>query len=70
MRCDLNKTQLMLLKHGFDDIQEQASPLPVNNWHSDDHKKRIGQWFNIALTQSILITNVAWAFVLYYKQDT
>lgn len=54
IQCDPEETRSMLLNNGFNDVQERAILLPVNDWQSKDADKKIGRWFNTALTESIL----------------
>ncbi|KAI6268884.1 hypothetical protein MCOR34_011729 [Pyricularia oryzae] len=54
IQYDPEETRSMLLNNGFNDVQERAILLPVNDWQSKDADKKIGRWFNTALTESIL----------------
>ncbi|EHA53463.1 hypothetical protein MGG_15490 [Pyricularia oryzae 70-15] len=55
IQCDPEETRSMLLNNGFNDVQERAILLPVNDWQSKDADKKIGRWFNTALTESITL---------------
>lgn len=54
MRCDPEEIRCMLLKSGFDNVEERAIVLPINDWPLENDGKRIGKWFNLALTNSLL----------------
>ncbi|KAI6354908.1 hypothetical protein MCOR25_008422 [Pyricularia grisea] len=54
MRCDPEEIRCMLLKSGFDNVKERAIIFPINDWPLENDGKKIGKWFNLALTNSLL----------------
>ena len=38
---------------GFVDIDHQVVGLPLNSWHQDAHEKKVGQWYNLAISESV-----------------
>ena len=46
-------TRAMLERQGFVEINEQIIQIPLNPWHPDPHKKDIGRWYNLGLTQGL-----------------
>lgn len=38
---------------GFVDIDHQVVGLPLNSWHQDAHEKKVGEWYNLALSESV-----------------
>lgn len=46
-------THQMLLDAGFENIELQLIPLPLNySWPEDEHAREIGKWYNLAFSES------------------
>jgi SAM-dependent methyltransferase len=42
-----------LQEAGFVDIDHQMVGLPLNQWHHDEHERKVGSWYNLAISESI-----------------
>jgi SAM-dependent methyltransferase len=38
---------------GFVEIDHQVVGLPLNMWHQDEHERKVGKWYNLAISESI-----------------
>lgn len=50
-----NVSEIMaaLENQGFSNIDHQIVGLPLNPWHHDEHKKKVGRWYNLAISRSV-----------------
>lgn len=44
---------------GFTEIDHQTVGLPLNEWHSDAKEKKVGRWYNLALSKSFRTLSLA-----------
>jgi SAM-dependent methyltransferase len=56
---DSDETVRRLSEAGFVNINHQRVGLPLNPWHEDEHEKRVGQWYNLAISESVEILSLA-----------
>lgn len=52
-------TEQMLVDAGFADIDHQIVGLPLNTWPNQEHEKRVGRWYNLALSESLETLSLA-----------
>ena len=46
-------TRDALQRAGFVNIHEVVIRVPLNTWEKDPHRKHIGRWYSLALTQAL-----------------
>jgi hypothetical protein len=49
----VSETMAALEKQGFVNIDHQIVGLPLNPWHHDEHEKKVGRWYNLAISESV-----------------
>jgi hypothetical protein len=50
---------LLLEQAGFVDIQHEEIDIPFHPWDDGDHRKDVGRWFNLGMTQGVEALSMA-----------
>ncbi|KAH8698821.1 regulator of secondary metabolism LaeA [Talaromyces proteolyticus] len=55
----VSETMASLERQGFVQIDHQIVGLPLNPWHHDEHEKKVGRWYNLAISESLETLSLA-----------
>ncbi|EED22552.1 conserved hypothetical protein [Talaromyces stipitatus ATCC 10500] len=55
----VKETVSVLENQGFINIDHQVVGLPMNPWHTDEHEKEVGRWYNLAILESVETLSLA-----------
>jgi SAM-dependent methyltransferase len=56
---DHHETVRQLTEAGFDKVSVQYVGLPLNPWPQDEHEKKVGRWYNLAVSESVETLSLA-----------